>query len=192
MKNLPVLISIVLSCSLLFASAIAADIPDELIYSEINIEKKERKVVTKDDKDTQLIDYKHTYKKQLSEDVAVVPVVMTGRYSAVLPEPTDSQKNPLKTMVKIRFPKQITKVGQAVDYLLKRSGYRLTPVQLADPAQRILLQLPLPEIHRDLGPMPLYRALSTLAGEPYLLVFDPVHRLIGFDLKESFEQIVSN
>ena len=125
-----------------------------------------------------------------SNNHTVSSVVMTGRYSAVIPEPTSAQKNPLKTLVKIRFPHQIRKVGQAINYLLKRSGYRLTPVQISDPAQRILLQLPLPEIHRDIGPMPLYKALSTLAGEPYLLVVDPVHRLVGFDLKERFEKIV--
>lgn len=182
------ILSLTLLFSMPFTSVVASDIPEELIYSDKNIKKQENNVVFSD-RHTQLTDYRIEYKKQLSEDV---PVVMTGRYSAVMPEPTDSQKNPLKTLVKIRFPGQIAKVGQAINYLLKRSGYRLTPIQRADPAQRILLQLPLPEIHRDLGPMPLYRALSTLSGEPYLLVIDPVHRLVGFDLKQSFEDIAKN
>ena len=44
-----------------------------------------------------------------------------------------------------------------------------------------LFALPLPEVHRQLGPMSLQQALETLAGPAFQLVEDPVHRLVAFE-----------
>ena len=57
------------------------------------------------------------------------------------------------------------------------------------------MALPLPAVHRNLGPMPVKRELETLAGPAFRLVEDPVHRLVTFERCEiewqAFQEIVS-
>lgn len=48
---------------------------------------------------------------------------------------------------------------------------------------------PLPEVHRNLGPMCLEEGLLTLVGFPFGLVIDPVHRLIGLRLNSDVPSI---
>ena len=87
----------------------------------------------------------------------------------------------LSAIVRVEFPGSVTRVGQAVEHLLRPSGYRLSPQHAAEPTRQSLLNLPLPEPHRTLGPMPLKTALETLVGPAFRLVEDPVHRLVSFE-----------
>ena len=107
--------------------------------------------------------------------------VQVGRYSLLSAEPTQAQTDLLATSVTVHFPAQVQTVGESVGYLLKRSGYRLAETEALAPEAKDLLALPLPSVHRQLGPMPLRRALETLAGATFHLVQDPVHRLIAFE-----------
>lgn len=107
--------------------------------------------------------------------------VQVGRYSIHAATPTTAQENLLATIVTIQFPERIITIGEAVRYLLKRSGYRLISAEIMEPATASLFGLPLPAVHRNLGPMPLQDALETLAGPAFHLVQDPVHRLITFE-----------
>ena len=107
--------------------------------------------------------------------------VQVGRYATVLAAPTLEQVNLLSAIVRVHFPPSVVSVGQAVEHLLRASGYRLASTAAADPSRRTLLNLPLPEPHRVLGPMPLQTTLETLAGPAYRLVEDPVHRLVSFE-----------
>jgi len=105
-----------------------------------------------------------------------------GRYSALRAMPTVAQADVLSTITTIQFPARIHTVGEAVRYLLQRSGYRLADQHAANPVTTDLLKLPLPTAHRNLGPILLKHALETLAGPVFRLVQDPVHRLISFEL----------
>ncbi len=107
--------------------------------------------------------------------------IQVGRYATVRAVPTLAQINLLAAPVTVQFPGSIDTVGKAVEHLLRPSGYRLAADSVADPGRAVLLGLPLPAIHRILGPMALQRALETLAGPAYRLVEDPVHRLISFE-----------
>lgn len=78
-------------------------------------------------------------------------VVESGRYSAVVARPTEEQADPLRVVVRIHLPDDLHTVGDAVAYLLGPSGYRLAPMRDRDTRQ--LLDLPLPRVHRTLGPM---------------------------------------
>ncbi len=104
-----------------------------------------------------------------------------GRYSMLATTPTKAQVDLLKTIVMIKFPEQIQTLGEAVRHLLQHSGYRLAKTESMHPDADRLFALPLPDIHRSLGPMPLRTALETLAGPAFVLVEDPVHRLVAFD-----------
>lgn len=112
---------------------------------------------------------------------ALAREIQVGRYATLRPVPTEEQVRLLAAIVNVQFPASVGSVGQAVAYLLLPSGYRLSGSSTADATRPILLELPLPEPHRALGPMPLQTALETLAGPAFRLVEDPVHRLVSFE-----------
>ena len=107
--------------------------------------------------------------------------LQVGRYSLFAATPTQAQAELLATTMTVRFPNRIQGVGEAVRYLLQRSGYRLANIEAIGPDTAALFALPLPAVHRNLGPMMLRDALETLAGAAFHLVQDPVHRLVTFE-----------
>ena len=107
--------------------------------------------------------------------------LQVGRYSLMTATPTEAQAALLVATVTVRFPERIQTVGEAVPYLLQRSGYRLATAESIGPDTAALFALPLPAVHRNLGPMTLRDALEILAGSAFHLVQDPVHRLITFE-----------
>lgn len=117
-------------------------------------------------------------------------LIQTDRYSAVKPEPTTGQEVPLLTLVTIKYPRQVNTVGQAISYTLKRSGYRMAPQHAHDPKMKVLIKLPLPEVHRQLGPMTVKQVLNTLSGSAFMLVTDPVHRYISFELMPEYRSLL--
>lgn len=129
-----------------------------------------------------------TQAHEKTENLSEVPV---GRYSVLTPLATPEQADILQTVVNVQFPQKVTTVGEALDYLLLRSGYRLAETRSMDPGMRILLSKPLPEVHRTLGPITIEEALKTLAGHVYRLVVDPLNRLIAFDVKDKYRSLIS-
>jgi len=113
-----------------------------------------------------------------------------GRYSLLAATPTEAQAELLATTMTVRFPARVQTVGEAVRYLLQRSGYRLATAESIGPDTVALFTLPLPAVHRNLGPMTLRDALETLAGPALHLVQDPGHRLVTFE-RCAGDQIVS-
>lgn len=55
--------------------------------------------------------------------------VQVGRYSLFSATSTEAQADLLATTMTVRFPEQIQTVGEAVRYLLQRSGYRLATAE---------------------------------------------------------------
>lgn len=51
--------------------------------------------------------------------------VQVGRYSALRAMPSAAQADLLSTIITVRIPERIQTIGEAVRYLLQRSGYRL-------------------------------------------------------------------
>lgn len=109
--------------------------------------------------------------------------VRLARYTVADPTPAATVADPLAVIATIRFPReQVRTVGDAVDYLLLRTGYRMAS---ADPAATALLALPLPESHRVLGPYPVRALLQVLLGESYNVNASPVDRTLAIDLRGS-------
>ena len=109
-----------------------------------------------------------------------------SRYVDLLPGPTNAQKNPMNLVLPhISFKHNIKSVGQAINYLLSDTGYTLTRHH---PDKRVLklFRLPLPKIHRNMGPLTLAQSLTVLAGEPWRLSVDPINRLVSFQLPGVF------
>ena len=107
--------------------------------------------------------------------------VTVARYSTVQPAPSLAQQDPLAARVVSVLPASVNRIGEAVETLLGPSGYRLASPFAAEAERAELLDLPLPEAHRTLGPLPLRTALAILAGPAFRLVEDPVHRLVSFE-----------
>ena len=116
-------------------------------------------------------------------------VIKTGRYTQVENVPPVNQLNPLKVVIKVRLHKDIQTVESAVNYLLFRSGYTLVERDLLSAEAKTLLDLPLPAVHREIGPLTLDHALKSVIGDAFVLVVDPVHRLVGFDVSDRIERI---
>ncbi len=114
-------------------------------------------------------------------EILLAGELTVARYSTLRAAPTEAQADLLAVIVNVSFPESVARVGEALNHLLQSSGYRLASAANAHPTRPILLRLPLPDVHRTLGPMPLRVALETLAGPAFRLVVDPVHRLVSFE-----------
>ena len=78
-------------------------------------------------------------------------------------------------------------VGQALPQLLEGTGWRLAENYAADVRIYRLYNQPLPEYKLRIGPMPLDKALTSIAGEGWELVVDPVNRLVSFEVRERYD-----
>ncbi len=115
--------------------------------------------------------------------------IQLSRYTQLRNIPPVDQMNPLRVVVKTEIPQNIKTIGNTVKFLLIRSGYKLADESVLSHETKALLSLSLPQIHRKLGPMTLDTLLSTLAGESFSLLVDPVHRKIGYELTRNLERI---
>lgn len=107
------------------------------------------------------------------------PVVRQGRYTLVELTPEADQRDLLSQVVETSIPVAVQPtVGDALEHVLLRSGYRLCPHSGEFAA---LLPLPLPAAHLHLGPMTLRDALSTLAGPTWHLAEDASRREVCFE-----------
>lgn len=108
----------------------------------------------------------------------LVPVVRQGRYTLVELVPSAAQRDLMQQVVDITMPSTSdTTVGDALGYVLLRSGYRVC--DSADTSA--LYALPLPAVHLHLGPLMLRDALQALAGPAWDLSIDEANRQVCFN-----------
>lgn len=107
--------------------------------------------------------------------------VQIGRYATVRAIPTDEQRDVMASTISIRFDASVQTVGDAVAVILEEVGYALSDHATADPQRQRLLSHSLPRSHRQLGPLTVRAALSTLAGPTWQLIEDPSDRLVTFE-----------
>ncbi|MBO7795426.1 PilL N-terminal domain-containing protein [Burkholderia pseudomallei] len=108
-----------------------------------------------------------------------IPVVRYGRYTLIELMPDDGQRDLMQQIIDLTIPSasQVT-VGDALHYVLRRSGYRLCD-ERADTVA-VLYALPLPAAHEHLGPITLRDALQLLAGPRWTLHVDDETREVCF------------
>lgn len=104
-----------------------------------------------------------------------------SRYTSFEATPAASVSNPLAVIATVSFPRgHVQTVGDAMRHLLVRTGYRLVADDQLDETSRVLLQLPLPESHRQLGPYRVDAMLQALLGDAWRLQTDPLLRSVRF------------
>ena len=109
--------------------------------------------------------------------------VTTDRYTLVKLEAADAQREPLKAVITLSFGSDITTVGNAIEELLKGSGYQWQKSKSANDSlvsDQLLFELPLPSVLRTIGPLRLEEALSVVAGEAWQIQTDELNRTIWF------------
>jgi type IV pili sensor histidine kinase/response regulator len=108
-----------------------------------------------------------------------VPVVRHSRYTLVELRPSDDQLDLMRQVIDITIPAAAhATVGDALRYVLQRSGYRLCDARADTTAE--LYALPLPAAHEHLGPVTLRDALQVLAGSRWNLEIDESTRQVCF------------
>lgn len=106
-----------------------------------------------------------------------IPVARYGRYTLVELEPTAVQRDLLLQVIEVSLPDTVqATVGDALNHVLRRSGYRLC----SGPETDALDALPLPAAHYRIGPMALRDALLTLAGPAWSLHVEEGARVVCF------------
>ncbi len=106
-----------------------------------------------------------------------VPVVRYGRYTLVELAPTAAQQDLLLQVVDVAVADTLhASVGDALRYVLLRSGYKLCGGADTDAFQ----SLPLPVAHYRLGPLLLRDALLTLTGPAWDMNVDDGARQVCF------------
>ncbi|MHC4397907.1 MAG: PFGI-1 class ICE element type IV pilus protein PilL2 [Planctomycetota bacterium] len=108
--------------------------------------------------------------------------IQTGRYITVTDKPKLSQQNPLEQTVSLTIPAEIQTVGEAINYLLQNTGYNLLPAKYRQDEASELLKQKLPLNDRSLKNTTVKNALLALAGNAYLLLVDPKHRYVSFNV----------
>jgi len=104
-----------------------------------------------------------------------------GRYTTVTTQPAEADANPMAVVAKVHFPREVvTTVGDAVRYVLIRTGYQLVADDGLDPRVKAVFGLRLPDNQRVLGPYRVDAILGTLMGQPYQLVADPGSRTVTY------------
>lgn len=107
--------------------------------------------------------------------------IQVARYSSLTHEPDPALSNPLSVIATVNFPRgHVGTVGEAIAYLLMRTGYRVVDKQSLSTAVQQVMDLPLPESHRRLGPMTVESMLGVLLSDPYTLVVDRLQRTIAY------------
>lgn len=105
--------------------------------------------------------------------------------------PSKEQINPLSVTVNIKFSKHIATVGDAIRYIIARSGYHISHQNRLEKGTRLLFSLPLPQIQRRLEPMSLRQALAVLIGNAYRIEVNPISRAISFKIKPDYKKMLS-
>ena len=114
-------------------------------------------------------------------DAVMSSQTQVGRYSVIAARPTTGQQDLLSVTRAITIPSNIKRVGDALDWLLHDSGYRLADDAVLSEEVVAMFDLPLPAAHRQFEPMPLNAVLGLMVGPAFRIVEDPVHRLIAFE-----------
>lgn len=115
--------------------------------------------------------------KEDGETRQTTPVLRAGRYALIDLRADAPQLDLMQQIVDITFPAPINiTVGDAIRYLLLRTGYQLCDSPVVQP----LDSLPLPAPHMHLGPLTLRQATEVLLGPAWTIEVDEATRHVCF------------
>lgn len=89
-----------------------------------------------------------------------INTVQISRHTTVSITPTDTQVNPLESVVRIHLPSNTRTIGQAIGFLLNNAGFSLAHQENLSDAVMSTFRKPLPIVDRSLGAFTIRQALS--------------------------------
>ena len=118
-------------------------------------------------------------------------VTEVNRYATVNNKPLAAQINPLLAVQQVHFPQEVKTVGQAITYWLQYSGFSLSKADKQPLSLQAVMQQPLPQIDRHLGPLTVRDGLEILVGQDvFSLTQNPMLREVNFKLKPAFDPAI--
>ncbi len=117
--------------------------------------------------------------------------VRVNRYTLADIAPSPSQVDLMSVIVDVQFSESVETVGQAIQALLTWHGFKIGHISAGHYSQYVLYLLPLPEIHRQLGPLRLETALRVLGGEGFELMINPVTREVSYHINDTYDGMLS-
>ena len=113
--------------------------------------------------------------------------VQLGRYTSKDSTPEESTLKPLEVVAQIHFPRStVVTVGEAIRHTLLRTGYSLPDPAALPIYERRVLDLPLPESQRVLGPFRVKDILQVLLGPAWQLNQDDIQRIVWFSVAPAY------
>lgn len=107
-----------------------------------------------------------------------------SRYSTVENKPTAAQINPLLAVAQYKFASNVRTVGGAISQVLSTSGYKIADDEKLNKDAKQVMDLPLPLVDRQLGPLTIKDTVAVLIGQNVFdIKVDPLHRTINFRVK---------
>ncbi len=114
--------------------------------------------------------------------------MQVGRYTVVPSTPSNKVIEPLLVIAKLTFPRQtVVTIGDAINYVLMRTGYRLADD--VGQSAKTFLALPIPENQRSIGPYQVQNILAVLIGKSWTLTVDHRNRVVGFVSAPGFDTV---
>jgi len=110
-----------------------------------------------------------------------------GRYIVLSHALQTGNEDLLAQTAQVRFPHTVVTLKDAIQYLLRHSGFALIDEEKWHTSMAIMLNKPLPLINRQFGPISLRAGVSQLAGNAFLLVDDSINRTITFELLPDYQ-----
>ena len=115
--------------------------------------------------------------------------VMVSRYTTVDMSIEEVKKDPLKEILQdFTLPSRLATIGQAIEYVLLDTGYKLRRPYDANPASYLLYQMKLPLTQRHFNDASFQQILNTLVPEGYELKVNPVHRQLDIGVSDNYKQ----
>ncbi len=96
------------------------------------------------------------------------------RYTLINTIATPAQADLLSVVISVKFAQHVITVKQAIEELLIKSGYNLNSNYESEKINNFQL----PEVHREIGPLPLNKAIEVLLGPAWDFQVDEVSRSI--------------
>ncbi len=99
-------------------------------------------------------------------------------YTQIVVDTEFEQKYPLLKVMNVEFPASIKYIGQALNYTLALSGYRLDVLSETDYQTLRLYSMKLPMVNRTFFRSTTLQIVETLAGNGYEVDIDEVSRVV--------------
>lgn len=106
-----------------------------------------------------------------------------GGYTQIIIDTEDEQKNPLIKVTSVEIPSSITNTGQALNYVLYATGYKLEDLRETSDETLELYSMRIPVVNRSFFRSTIEQIIQTLIGNAFTMEVNNVNRTITIEAK---------